>query len=259
MSRSLPLVVLALMALPAATAAQQAAARFDAARFAPPSVVPTAEPTAEPTARDGSVTDARASERSFLTRALHFVGGAVVGGWLGYVSSQVALSDWEKETNSSFNEERSAWVAGGMIVGMLGSRLIGTTSTPRRPAVDVQRPRGERNVIEREQIASSGASSVYDLVTTLRREWLVTRGTNSMRESPRGAGGGIGPGASMQVAPGKATVVVYMDDIELGPVETMRDILINDIMEIEFIEPREATYRYGSGHTHGVILLKTSL
>lgn len=250
MTRLLPMVLLAVLALPASTTAQQHAIdRFDAARLARAPVLPPI-----PTQIDTDVT-----RRSFLHTALHLVGGALVGGWVGYVGSQVALSDWEKETNSSFNDERSAWVAGGMVVGILGIRLIGGTTAPGRPVLEPHRPRGGRNVLKREEIITSGARSVFDLVSTERREWLVTRGTNSFRESPRGSGSGTGSGATLTVAPGKATLVVYMDDIRLGGVEEMRNIMINDIMEIRFIEPREAVVRYGSGHTHGVILLKTIL
>lgn len=260
--RSLPLVLLTALALPAPTTAQQQATdRFVAARFTPAPALPPApvgaELATEVTRAERAVAADAAPARSFFRRALHLVGGALVGGWVGYVGSQVALSDWEKETNSSFNDQRSAWVAGGVVVGLLGSRLIGGTTAPGRPVVDV-RPSGGRNVLTREQIITSGASSIFDLVSTQRREWLVTRGTNSFRESPRGSGGGMGPGASLNVEPGKATVVVYMDDIQLGGVEQMRNILISDIMEVRFIEPREAVVRYGSGHAHGVILLKTT-
>lgn len=257
MKRSLPVIIVALMALPAATSAQQATARFDAARIGTAPAVPLAEPRT--TAESAPDTNGRAASRSFLAKALHLVGGAVVGGWLGYVSSQVALSDWEKDTNSSFNEQRSVWVAGGMVVGILGSRLVGGTTAPGRPALEVQRPRGDRNMLTREEIVSSGATSVYELVSSLRREWLITRGTNTLGEGARGFGDGMGPGARMEVQPGQTTIIVYMDDIRLGAVDAMREVLINDIMEIRFLDPREATYRYGAGHTHGAILLTTSL
>lgn len=274
--RSLPIAVLAFLAIPAATTAQQRTApdHLDFPRPAAPAalvgdaVAPPplpgadlrgeAEATRPPAARAGAE-EARAAGRSFLTTALHLVGGAVVGGWVGYVSSQVALSDWDKSSNGAFRDQRSAWVAGGVVVGILGSRLIGGTTAPDRPGIEIQRPRGGRDVITREQITTSGARNVFELVSSMRKEWLVTRGTNSFRETATGAGGGTGLNAALQVEPGKATVVVYMDDVSLGDAESMRDILINDIMEIRFLDARQATYRYGSGHSHGVILLKTTL
>lgn len=280
MIRPLPILLLAVVALPAAATAQERASsrfddaalapRLDGAHFATTSPLPFTSMAAPSDAAPGPVRERVGSrsfaaartadgERSFLAKTLHLVGGAIVGGWVGYVGSQVALSDWEKETNGSFTEQRSAWVAGGMLMGLLGSRLIGGTTAP-RSGVDVLRPtRGGRNVITREDILASGAQSVFDLVTTLRREWLITRGTNSFGESPRGSGGGMGPGASIQVTPGQPKVIVYLDQVELGGIETTQDILTNDIMEIEFVEPREAVLRYGSGHTHGVIVLKTAL
>ena len=153
--------------------------------------------------------------------------------------------------------ERAAWVAGGMALGILGSRLIGRTYAPGAPSLEVQRPRSSRNVLTRAQIESSGATNVYELVHTMRKDWLVPRGVNSFKESARGSGAGFGPAAQLSATPGKAAVVVYMDDMRLGEIERMRELLINDVMEIRFIEPQEAAYRYGSGHSHGVILLRT--
>ena len=270
MNRHLPILLVASLAVPTLGAAQQAPERqFDAARYvAAPALsdlveaAPLARATVVPmSAREAAGPQSHAVERrkrSFVGTVLHTLGGAVVGGWVGFVGSQVALSDWEKETNGSFSSERRAWVAGGMLVGILGSRLVGTTSNPGAPGVEMRRPRSERNVLTREQIESSGATSVYELVLSMRKEWLVPRGVNSFQESARGSGSGMGPGAQMNVQAGQPTVVVYMDANRIGEVDRMREIMINDIMEIEFIEPQAAVYRYGSGHAHGVILLKTS-
>lgn len=229
MTRSLPILLLVSMAAPSMSAAQEA-------------------PVPE-----------QREERSVLTTVLHTVGGAVVGGWVGFVGSQVTLSDWEKDTNGSFSSQRRAWVAGGMVLGVLGSRLIGGTTAPRSPVMEVRPPASSRNVLTRAQIETSGATSVYDLVLSERKEWVVPRGTNSFQESARGSGSGMGADARLISTPGQAAVVVYVDDVRLGEIERMREIMINDIMEIRFIEPQEAAYRYGSGHSHGVILLKTSV
>ena len=246
-----------------ALSAQEASHRFDGALHSPAVLVAGAPADSErpapaaPRAADESAE--RPAGRSFLSTALHTLGGALVGGWVGYVGSQVALSDWEKTHNGSFTSERSAWVAGGMVVGMIGSRLFGPTRAPVPGGIEVRRARSDRNILDRETIVSSSADNVYELVVTLRRDWLTTRGTNSIRESPQGSGSGFGPGAQITVTPGKETVVVYMDDIRLGHVDEMRKIMTADVQEIEFIEPHEAAYRYGAGHTHGVILLKTSI
>lgn len=229
MSRSLPILLLISLALPTVAAAQGAS---------------------EAEQREG---------RSFAATVLHTVGGALVGGWVGFVGSQVTLSDWDKETNGSFSSQRRAWVAGGMVVGILGSRLIGGASAPGRPVMEVRRPGSSRNLLTREQIESSGASNVYDLVLSQRKEWVVPRGTNSFQETARGSGSGMGADAKLVSTPGQAAVVVYLDDSRLGEIERMRELMINDIMEIRFIEPQEAAYRYGSGHSHGVIHLRTSL
>lgn len=266
MSRLLHLLLLAVLAAPSLVSAQEAPrGRFDAARFVPAPVLPALEVAPVMTGAEAGQSERSGAEaavderarRSFLSTVLHTLGGAVIGGWVGFVGSQVALSDWDKDTNSQFSTERKTWVAGGMVLGVLGSRLMGgSSSAPAiRPGVEVRRPRTSRNVLTREEIVASGANTVYELVTTQRKEWLVTRGTNSIRETARG----VGAGRTLTVTPGQAAVVVYMDDIRIGEVERMREFLITDIMEVEFIEPNVAAYRYGSGHSHGVILLKTSV
>lgn len=265
MSRSLPILVALSLAAPQALAGQEASHRFDAARHVPAAAVtpPGIIPPAPAPAAASAAADAREGVeqqrqgRSFLSSLLHTMGGALVGGWVGYVGSQVTLSDWEKEHNSAFNGERAAWVAGGAVVGILGSRLIGGTRAPGAPTLEVQRPRSGRNVLSREEIESSGAVNVYELVNSTRHDWLVPRGVNSIRESARGSGTGFGPEAQLSSTPGKASVVVYLDDLRVGEIERMREFLVNDIQEIRFIEPQEAAYRYGAGHSHGVILLKT--
>lgn len=262
MHRPLTLAACLSLLMPAAGTAQELSARFRssaspaAAGFAGTTAPLRAAESVEPQ----SLEETRGPEdRSFLATALHTLGGALVGGWVGYVGSQVALSDWEKSSNGAFADERSRWVAAGMVVGIIGSRLIGGTAPPGPGSGEVLRPRPDRNVLGRTQIASAGARNVYELISTLRKEWLVPRGTNSFRETARGVGSGMGGGARLQSTPGQASVVVYMDGVRLGEIERMREILTDGIMEIRFIEPQEAAYRYGAGHTHGVILLNTSL
>lgn len=217
--------------------------------------------TPEPTAPSPTAPDMQEEARSgskILSTVAHLVGGAVVGGWLGYVGAQVVKSDWDKDNNSAFVDQRSSWVAGGMVIGVLGSQLVGRTTPPGNVLAPSTAPtrRGE-NIITRAEIEDAGVTNAYDLVTNLRHDWLITRGTNSWAESDRGEATVVGRQIVMDVEEGREQIIVYLDDIRLGGVEEMRDISVDMLMAVEFIDGRRATYRYGSGHAHGVILLST--
>lgn len=191
---------------------------------------------------------------------VHAIGGALVGGWVGFVGAQVVHSDWDKSSNSALSSQRSAWVAGGAAIGILGSWLIGETGTPGPGPMDVQpQPMRGRNVITAKQIAESGAMNAYELINTLRKDWLQTRGTNSWGESARGSGSGSGGGAAMTVVPGRDKVIVYYDGIRLGGVDDMREIPVEPLTSVQFFDGRQATMRFGSGHAHGAILLSTEV
>ena len=253
LSRTSPILLAAVAAVPSPVLGQERPAdRFAAAALTREAT----NVTVQPPESFGPAADQGAKHGVFsLNRVLHTLGGALVGGWVGYVGAQVALSDWEKETNSSFRDQRLRWVAGGMAVGMVGSWVIGGTRSP-RPALPAS-PRGpgvDRTRIARAEIAGSDAADAYELVASLRPEWLRSRGVQSWAESTRGTADEDGA----VVQPGRDRILVYMDDRRLGGVDELRSIAPSDLDHLEFIGPREATYRYGSGHTHGVILLSTA-
>jgi hypothetical protein len=175
--------------------------------------------------------------------------GAVVGGWVGYFASHVAISDWENR--SGITSYRGTWAAGGVALGAIAGRLVfggGAEPPEMRPTLT-----SSRQFIDREEILRSGATDAYQLVRSLRKEWLIPRGVNSFRETPRAF-------VSEDVAviePGADHVLVYLDNAMLGGTQTLSDIGLDPIGRIEFISASEATYRWGTGHAHGVIQLTT--
>lgn len=199
--------------------------------------------------------------RSFWSALVHTVGGAVVGGWLGWMGSQVSMSDWDKSSNGELLRQRAGWVAGGAVAGVVVSQLIGRTSPPRASMPTLEPYRGgDRSVITRASIQASGATDAYDLISGLRPEWLsAERGVNRWSESARGSASGIGAATRVEITPGEPTIVVYLNTSRLGGLDTLRDIPIYDLQRVEFIGPTEAVARYGTGHAHGVIRLSTEL
>ncbi len=96
------------------------------------------------------------------------------------------------------------------------------------------------NIITAEEIASISAANAYEVVQRLRSKWLITRGTPGARDPilEGGLSGGI---------------VVYLDGVRRGGVEALRDIPVEQIRELRWIDAKDATTRYGTGHTSGVI------
>lgn len=177
---------------------------------------------------------------------IHAVGGAVIGAWIGYFASQLAVSDWDRSS-----VDRAAWAAGGAVVGSLSgfavsSALGGPGTAPGRLV-----PSG-RNIITTAEIRQSGKADVYSIVSSLRPEWVVTRGTHSMRETPQG--GSVGRRVVI-TDEGTPSIVVYLDRVRLGGIGELRQISAAEVTLVEYLTPSEATLRFGGGHTHGAIVV----
>lgn len=252
----LPLVLLLLVPSLPASAQQRTETRFESAEIRP---VPVSPPLAvEAMGQGPAQTDDGGG--LFSTRSLvHAIGGAIVGGWIGLFGAQVVHSDWDEVRDGDFGERRRQWAAAGMVVGLIGSRLVTRTYSPLPGPPEVRSERN-RDVILADEIRRSRAKDAYELISNLRKEWLVPRGTNSWTET---TGGTIreteGRNFVIDIEEGRDMIVVYIDDIRIGGPEDMRDIALDGITKAEFIDARRATYLYGAGHAHGVIRLSTEV
>ena len=95
---------------------------------------------------------------------------------------------------------------------------------------------GSPYTITQEEIQKAGTSSnAYNLVRRLEPQWLQKRGRNSIR------------------SPGD--IRVYVQGNRQGGPGALRQIDMIDVKSIQFLQPDEATMRYGSGHDNGAILV----
>lgn len=188
------------------------------------------------------------------TRVGRMVTGAVVGGWLGYFASQVAASDWDAATNASVGKNRGTWAAAGVLSGALLGRLVNPGAARAGESIDMTRG---RSLLTREQIVGSGATTAQQLIRAMRPEWMQPRGVNSFSEIARGSGSGAGADASLTVVPGEDHILVYVDNARVGGTQNLADLPLADVQQIEFVEGPQATFRWGAGHAHGVILITT--
>ncbi|HSJ06259.1 MAG TPA: hypothetical protein VK936_06125 [Longimicrobiales bacterium] len=191
----------------------------------------------------------QAAGPSIKTRVGRMFTGAVVGGWLGYFVSHVAVSDWENR--SGLTSYRRTWTVGGVLLGVVAGHLVSPGGRPveMQPTLAATRKR-----IERDEILQSGAVDAYELVRSLRKEWLIPRGVNSFRETARGTAGFDQP---LTVTPGADHILVYLDNARLGGTQHLAEVTLDNIGRIEFIDGPEAVFRWGTGHVHGVILLRS--
>jgi hypothetical protein len=102
------------------------------------------------------------------------------------------------------------------------------------------RPQSDRNVITLAEIEETEARDAYEVVQQLRPRWMVrNRGQRTMFED------------------GADFAKVVVDEFPPREFDVLREIPRETIFEIRFLEPREATFLYGSGYNEGVVKVIT--
>jgi len=112
-----------------------------------------------------------------------------------------------------------------------GGGGAGTTAQPNQA-----RPvRGPADIISGAEINASAYQNALEAVQGLRPTMLRPRGTSSSQYQ----------------------VVAYMDDVKLIDLNGLSTIPSERVKEIRYINARDATTRWGTGHGSGVILVLT--
>ncbi len=105
------------------------------------------------------------------------------------------------------------------------------------------------HVIPEETIRQTTASNVLELIRRERPQWLRRRGTKTF---------GV---VATQTAMGRASaraedipIRVYVDGVERpGGLDELRGIDVAQVRTVRFVDPRQATTRWGQGHVNGAI------
>jgi hypothetical protein len=100
-----------------------------------------------------------------------------------------------------------------------------------------------RDVLTADEIATTGAITAYDAITLKRPNFLKSRGPKSVM--------GMHDERSTQYPS------VYMNGMFYGGIEKLRDILVQDVKEIRYLDPASANLQFGLGNTAGAILVTT--
>lgn len=190
------------------------------------------------------------------TRLLRSVIGGGLGGWVGFVAVKIKLSDWvDANRGGAANRQRIQATAIGAAVGAtVGALLPQRCGNPSVPTPGDVRS-GMNQPITAEEITRSGLNgTVYDIVYTLRRSWLNTKGLNDFTETPHAF---TEPNGEILVTPGEPQLIVYLDNMRLGTISELHNIPAAGVLGVRYYTPAEATYRWGAGHTHGAIQVLT--
>lgn len=255
----LVLTAASLAAAPAPAAAQQRSALDAAALRLRPAAA--AEPAAAPLRATGT----RAASRT----ALHALAGALIGAGAGYLASQVAWSDWDKQSNSEFASRRLSFALGGSAVGAVAGLAVGHGSHPAATG-PVRRAPGSAlgATVTSDELRASAATTLYDFLQGTRPSWLRGRGEGALRAgpvAPAASSGDEDPRATTALSPQgpsdqaatSPSPKVYLDGGFVGDVNQLRQMLVSETESVELLDVAAATYRFGPGHPSGAIVVTT--
>lgn len=129
------------------------------------------------------------------------------------------------------------------LVLAISSTVVGSSCASSRSddgAVDraSRPPRRSSTLITREELLATNAPDAYQAVERLHPDWLRGRGLTSLTGTP-------------------PRVLVYLDGQHLGEVGILSRFTLNGIREIRFHNASDATQRWGTGHSAGVIEVLT--
>jgi hypothetical protein len=136
------------------------------------------------------------------------------------------------------------WLVNGVVVftAACASAAPGTEgSEPGDVSPDVLQAsvpvRSSPNVLTGEDVRAVDVGNLYDAVRRLRPQWLRARGSASL------------------VSPEATQAVVYVAGIRQGDPRALQNVNVDTVSRVEFIDSRDATTRFGTGHLGGAILV----
>jgi hypothetical protein len=106
----------------------------------------------------------------------------------------------------------------------------------------VQRPTRQPNFLSQEDVRNAHQNNLYDVVATLRPNWLIQRGQISFAD------------------PGAGQVIVYLNDVRAGGAEFLRQISVLDVVSLRYLNATEASARFGLQQSGGAaIIIRTTV
>jgi len=97
--------------------------------------------------------------------------------------------------------------------------------------------RMQLEVLTGDELRETRTANVWDALRQLRPRWLRPRATSSL------------------VEPLAEEPIVYVQGIRHGPLRSLQQINLDNVRRVEFIDGRDATTRFGTGHGGGVLMI----
>lgn len=119
----------------------------------------------------------------------------------------------------------------------------GATTTASATTAVARPPRGSANLITNAEIEAAA----IDMLNALQ---LVERLRPMMMRARNQTAGSMGAGSTFGV-------IAYVDDVRLGELDALATVMRGTIKEIRYINATDATTRWGTGHSNGVIQVVT--
>jgi hypothetical protein len=120
-----------------------------------------------------------------------------------------------------------------LVLALLG---VAVACSPARPAGGAA-PRQRADRISQEEILRRDWSNVYEVVSTLRPQWLQVRGRDTLGQ--------------------QGEIRAYLNSARLVSMEALRDMPAMGILYIQFVDPIAASARWGLDHGQGAIVVAT--
>jgi hypothetical protein len=98
-----------------------------------------------------------------------------------------------------------------------------------------------REVLTAEEISRTSALTAHEAIQILRPAFLRAQGPKAVLANPRST---IYPS-------------VYLNGVYHGELETLKTMYVSDIQDIRYIEAKQATIMFGTGHVAGIIMVTT--
>ncbi len=117
---------------------------------------------------------------------------------------------------------------------MAAAGLVACAARPERDGGP--RERRDQNVLTPAELQTEAGRTLYDHIRRVRPQWLDVRAPTGL------AGGSMG-------------LVVYRDNVRIGGIETLRDMVTDIVASVRFLTGPEAQSRFGLDHQHGAILV----
>jgi hypothetical protein len=135
----------------------------------------------------------------------------------------------------------------GSLALVLGMVAAGCASSPSGGGGNEGRI--QLDVLSGDEVRATGAGNLWDALRQLRPLWLRARGAaTSLIDSPE-----------VRLVPGAVRFsdepIVYVQGIRHGPIRSLQNMNIDRVRRVEYLDGRDATTRFGTGHGAGVIMV----